>query len=153
MSSEFVKKKKCFYALRGMFLAILILLWLWCWSFVVTLILSLFVTLTSDVIGWNWEPHHRPTFAEIHRAFETMFQNSSITDGQCCSTELSSWVTHYCTLVRDFSHILQGSFAGINTLRLRQNGHHFSDDIFRCIFLKENIWILNTIWLNFLNWQ
>ena len=28
----------------------------------------------------------------------------------------------------------------INTLRPRQNGHHFADDIFRCIFLNENVW-------------
>ena len=25
-----------------------------------------------------------------------------------------------------------------NTLRLRQNGRHFPDDIFKCIFLNEN---------------
>ena len=29
-----------------------------------------------------------------------------------------------------------------DTLRPRQNGHHFADDIFKCIFLNENIWIL-----------
>ena len=29
----------------------------------------------------------------------------------------------------------------INTLSLRQNGCHFSGDIFKCIFLNENIWI------------
>ena len=29
----------------------------------------------------------------------------------------------------------------VNSLRLRQNGRHFSDDIFKCIFLTENVWI------------
>ena len=29
-----------------------------------------------------------------------------------------------------------------NTLRPRQNGRHFADDIFECIFLNENVWIL-----------
>ena len=29
----------------------------------------------------------------------------------------------------------------LNTLRPRQNGRHFADDIFKCIFLNENIWI------------
>ena len=29
----------------------------------------------------------------------------------------------------------------INTLRPRQNGHHFADDIFKRIFLNDNIWI------------
>ena len=29
----------------------------------------------------------------------------------------------------------------INSMRLRQNGRHFTDDIFKCIFLNENVWI------------
>ena len=29
-----------------------------------------------------------------------------------------------------------------NTLRPRQNGHHFPDDIWKCIFLNENVQIL-----------
>ena len=29
----------------------------------------------------------------------------------------------------------------INTLRPRQNSRHFPDDIFKCIFLNENVWI------------
>ena len=28
-----------------------------------------------------------------------------------------------------------------NTLKPKQNGHHFTDDIFKYIFLNENIWI------------
>ena len=28
-----------------------------------------------------------------------------------------------------------------NTLRARQHGCHFADDIFKCIFLNENVWI------------
>ena len=29
----------------------------------------------------------------------------------------------------------------LNTLRPGQNGRHFADDIFKCIFLNENVWI------------
>ena len=29
----------------------------------------------------------------------------------------------------------------VKTLRPRQNGRHFPDDIFKCIFLTENVWI------------
>ena len=36
-----------------------------------------------------------------------------------------------------------------NTLRPRQNGRHFPDDIFKCIFLNENAWILIKISLKF----
>ena len=37
----------------------------------------------------------------------------------------------------------------INTLRPRQNGRHFLDNIFKCIFLNENVWISIKISLNF----
>ena len=36
-----------------------------------------------------------------------------------------------------------------NTLRPRQNGRHFADDIFKCIFLNENVWIAIKISLKF----
>ena len=37
----------------------------------------------------------------------------------------------------------------VNTLRPRQNGSHFADDVFKGIFLNENIWILIKISLKF----
>ena len=37
----------------------------------------------------------------------------------------------------------------LNTLRPRQNGHHFADDIFKCIFLNENVLIAIKISLKF----
>ena len=37
----------------------------------------------------------------------------------------------------------------INTLRPRQNGRHFADNIFKCIFLNENVWIPVMISLKF----
>ena len=51
-------------------------------------------------------------------------------------------------LIKTLSHLLkiiQNSQAGVwtlvNTLRPRENGRHFADDIFKCIFLNENFWI------------
>ena len=38
----------------------------------------------------------------------------------------------------------------INTLRLRQYSCHLPDDIFKCIFLNENVWILIKISLKFI---
>ena len=38
----------------------------------------------------------------------------------------------------------------VNTLRPRQNGRHFSDDIFEYIFLNENVWISLKISLKFI---
>ena len=37
----------------------------------------------------------------------------------------------------------------LNTLRPRQNGRHFADDILKCIFLNENVWISIKISLKF----
>ena len=39
----------------------------------------------------------------------------------------------------------------LNTLRPRQNGHNFRDDIFRYLLLNENIWILIKISLKFVH--
>ena len=33
------------------------------------------------------------------------------------------------------------SCNGFNALRPRQNGRDFADDIFKCIFMNENVWI------------
>ena len=37
----------------------------------------------------------------------------------------------------------------LNTLRPRQDGRHFADDIFKCLFLNENVWIPIKISLKF----
>ena len=39
----------------------------------------------------------------------------------------------------------------LNTLRPRQNGRHFADDIFKRIFFNENVWILLKISLKFVS--
>ena len=49
------------------------------------------------------------------------------------NSELRRWAFTYCN----------------NALRARQNGRHFSDDIFKWIFLKENVWISINISLKF----
>ena len=41
------------------------------------------------------------------------------------------------------------SGAWLNTLKPRQDGRHFPDDIFKCIFLNENVWISMKIPLKF----
>ena len=37
--------------------------------------------------------------------------------------------------------IIPAAELTLNSLRLRQNGCHFPDDILKCIFLDENVWI------------
>ena len=48
-----------------------------------------------------------------------------------------------------FSYIYGTGTWRINSLRPRQNGCHFPDDIFKWIFLNENVWISITISLKF----
>ena len=62
---------------------------------------------------------------------------------------------YYIYICTTFSHRIYSQNASIdntspvNTLRPRQNGHHFANDIFKCIFLNENVWISRKISLKF----
>ena len=59
-------------------------------------------------------------------------------------------ITWYFLLCSKFKHDITYTVVNynmilhamwFNTLRLRQNWRHFSDDIFKCIFLNKNVWI------------
>ena len=63
-----------------------------------------------------------------------------------CTPGLCTWCK------RDNSSALHWSYLFCtDTLRPRQYGRHFTDDIFRCIFLNENVWIPIKISLNFVS--
>ena len=50
---------------------------------------------------------------------------------------------------KSFGEILSIHTASPASLRPRQNGRHFLDNIFKCIFLNENVWIVIKISLKF----
>ena len=50
-------------------------------------------------------------------------------------------MSHVATYQIAITHVLQCTSKSFNTLRPRQNGRHFADDMFKCIFLNENVWI------------
>ena len=54
-----------------------------------------------------------------------------------------------------YVHIFQNNtdWHMLNTFRPRQNGRHFADadDIIKCIFLNENVWISIEILLKFVS--
>ena len=54
-----------------------------------------------------------------------------------------------CWCANLLMHICISRSQWVNTLRPRQNGCHFADDIFKGIFLSENVWILINISLKF----
>ena len=63
-------------------------------------------------------------------------------------TWMSKWSTHGENTIK-LCWFLLGPVGGFNTMRPRQNGHHFADNIFKCIFMNENVWIVFKISLNF----
>ena len=74
----------------------------------------------------------------------------------CCAifggyVNSSGWLR--VVLFSNTTHTLHGCFTGtrpVNSLRPRQNGRHFPNDIFLCIFLNENEWHSIKISLKFL---
>ena len=66
---------------------------------------------------------------------------------------LTPFVYFFVKEISDFTKLLIGfplvTSFWINTLRPRQNGRHFADDMFKCIFLNENVWIPIEIALKF----
>ena len=65
-----------------------------------------------------------------------------------CLYLLLLWMLKYWKISRDFVGHFEWCHV-INTLRPRQNGRHFPDDIFKCIFLNENVSISIKISLKF----
>ena len=55
-----------------------------------------------------------------------------------CKFSFAMYVHAPCPLVEASK---QRERESINTLRPRQNGRHYPDEIFKCIFLNENAWI------------
>ena len=55
----------------------------------------------------------------------------------------------YTMAIDDLATYEPGHQLPFNALRPRQNGRHFPDDIFKCIFINENVWISIKISLKF----
>ena len=63
---------------------------------------------------------------------------------------LIDWVPVAHTYISGLGyHWWCGKSVHVKTLRLRQNGRHFVDDILKCIFLNENVWLSIKISLKF----
>ena len=61
----------------------------------------------------------------------------------------SSWFFVYSVPSHDLNQWWIGVDCTLNTLRLRRNRRRFADDIFKCFFLNENVWISIRISLKF----
>ena len=113
--------------------------------------------LCGEFTGPRWIPAQRP----VTRSFDVFFDlrlNKRLS--------IQSWGWWFETLSCPFwrhcngdcvdsgdcyqiQRLLPHHHFHVNTLRPRQNGRHFADDIFKCIFLNEDVWIPNKISLKF----
>ena len=93
---------------------------------------------------WSWKP---VSGKHLRRVSQTVWCDSRFVPSQWETALLCNAVSYW--LGANLEWCLKLSGVGVNTLRLRQNGRHFPDDIFKCIFVNENVWILNTSWLKF----
>ena len=73
------------------------------------------------------------------------FVSLQVKDGTLM-TDVSSGVSSLTSKVNDGAGI-----SLVNILRPIQNDSHFPDDIFKCIFLNENVWISIRISLKFVS--
>ena len=69
--------------------------------------------------------------------------------GICESGQLPPFVIGWPVCSEYRLACLWRDYSYFNTLRPRQNGRHFADDIFKCIFVNKNIWIASKILLKF----
>ena len=67
-----------------------------------------------------------------------------------CSKIIYIWTAFPNAFTQVVTHQNMSVKLQINTLRLRQNGRHFPDNIFTCIFSNENVWISRKISLTIL---
>ena len=84
----------------------------------------------------------------IHQSVEDSHRNEAIMQSFEVSLILG-WAS-YWTNSQVVCHLSSCDIdVMLNTLRPRQNGSHFTDDTFKCIFLNENAWISLKISLKF----
>ena len=96
---------------------------------------------------------HRPTGMNGSLATELDYTIISCihtlkTADSCHDDNFDMMTTVWMTWWHNDMETLYESVA-LNTLRPGQNGSHFPDNIFKCIFFNENIWILIEISLMF----
>ena len=82
---------------------------------------------------------------QFHRKKSWKFHNSALCEeGTCDQRLLSQRVSYAENLSMSWRHhdisAKQIITYRVNTSRPRQNGGHFPDDVFKCIFLNENAW-------------
>ena len=91
-----------------------------------------------------WYMHEIPLYNLVFTIHRTMYWyiNNKVT-----FSNMHRYV-HDLVHHTDMDPMLNGIIHSVNKLRPRQYGRHFPDDIFKCIFLNENVGISIKISLN-----
>ena len=127
-------------------------------------LLSSFSTLRPEQNGCHWEdnilkciPLKENIFISIQNLLKYIAE--SLIALHYIFSVLRQGFDHQTLYPNPSPTMLHNSICGIpqgpllnpllNTLRPRQNGRHFADDILKCIFLNENVWIPIEISLKF----
>ena len=103
--------------------------------------------LTSVSKGSPWSVCNIRTDSRFAPSqWETSLQSNAVSHWLRANLESA---LQYDVILAQFQRPDCTSFHYVNTLRPRQNGRHFADDIFKCIFFNEYAWILLKISLKF----
>ena len=111
-------------------------------------------TIAFSEYSANWQTELSPNTLTIFDMCMTLYQDKSngmfvdfplyMLNGIIYDVQLKGIIEYV------FRRQLCFSEAQLNTLRPRQNGRHFADNIFKCIFLNKNVRISLTISLKFI---
>ena len=130
----------------------------------------------DDVIKWKHFPRYWPFVRGIHRSTVNsphkgqwrgalMFSlicvwingwvnNHEAGDLRRCSVHCDVIVMYAISVIENpyiYFYVSSKKNSTLNTLRPRQNGRQFADDILKCVFLIENVWISIKISLKFVS--
>ena len=99
-------------------------------------------SILAEVMAWCLitPSHYLNHCWIIIRSFPWSLPESNFTGG---AHEVNR---HYVSRDNTFKITISPWGQWVNTLRPRENGRQFTDDIFKCIFLYENVWI--PIWIS-----
>ena len=118
----------------------------------------------DDVIKWKHFPRYWPFVRGIHRSPGNYLRKGQWRGALMFSlifAWMNGWVNtreagdlrrhgaHYDVSVMIMITRLDWAWNVLNSFPPGQNGRHFADDIFRCIFLNENLWFSVKISFNF----
>ena len=87
---------------------------------------------------WMWFRESNRYFCKIEN-----FAYGEISERNFSNPHPSTWVRMWCSLNQP---------NPVNTLKLRQNGRHFTDNIFKCFSLNENFLISNKVSVKYVPW-